>query len=73
MVLEDKDKGGGKGVPSSDYVGKEILLENKQPKPQDDLETYFLTLSAGMAMIQKAKDPRPPEIKFAEPVLIWTR
>ena len=70
MVTEDKDKGGGKGVPSSDYIGHEISLENKQHRP---IVTYFLTLSAGMAMIQKAKDPRPPEIKFAEPVLIWTR
>jgi hypothetical protein len=33
--------------------------------------TYFLMLSAGMAIPQKAKDARPPDQKFAAPVDIY--
>jgi len=68
MALEDKE--GDKGTPSTGYVGETNSLEDKQRRSQDILVTYFFMLSAGMAIIQKAKDPRPPEIKFAEPVLI---
>lgn len=36
-------------------------------------EAYFLTLSAGIAMIQNEKAPSPPDRKFAKPVLIYNR
>jgi len=35
------------------------------------LGTYFLILSEGMAIAQKATEARPPERKLAEPVLIY--
>lgn len=33
--------------------------------------TYFFTLSKGMPIAQKTKEPRPPERKVAVPVLIY--